>query len=111
MIWSLIGSATGIFLQFTPLLAADGKPASEPVFLQALPGYQYVFPRDHGAHDLYLTEWWYFTGHLVSADGERFGYELTFFRRAIEDPQVWKRPFPMGSSSGVLCTFRPDRGR
>ena len=47
------------------------------------------FPRDHGSHDLFVTEWWYFTGHLFSGDDQRFGYELTFFRRAINDRRVW----------------------
>jgi len=27
------------------------------------------------------TQWWYFSGNLVSGDGRRFGYELVFFRR------------------------------
>jgi predicted secreted hydrolase len=38
------------------------------------------FPRDHGAHPEYATEWWYTTGILRTAAGRRFGYELTFFR-------------------------------
>ena len=41
------------------------------------------FPRDHGAHPAYLTEWWYYVGNLVSADGRQFGFQLTFFRRAL----------------------------
>lgn len=41
------------------------------------------FPRDHGAHPEYRTEWWYFTGILTAADGRRFGYQLTFFRQGI----------------------------
>lgn len=41
------------------------------------------FPRDHGAHLDYQTEWWYYTGNLQAADGRRFGYQLTFFRRGI----------------------------
>ncbi|MBV9271897.1 MAG: carotenoid 1,2-hydratase [Candidatus Eremiobacteraeota bacterium] len=45
--------------------------------------YRYDFPRDHFAHDTYRTEWWYYTGHLQTADGRRFGYELTFFRFAL----------------------------
>ena len=36
-------------------------------------------PRDDGPHDR-LTEWWYDTGHLVAADGRRFGFELVIFR-------------------------------
>ena len=41
------------------------------------------FPRDHGAHPEYRTEWWYFTGIVAAADGRRFGYQLTFFRQGI----------------------------
>jgi predicted secreted hydrolase len=36
-------------------------------------------PRDDGPHDR-LTEWWYDTGHLVAADGRRFGFEMVIFR-------------------------------
>jgi predicted secreted hydrolase len=50
-------------------------------YKQALPGYQYQFPRDHFAHPDYRTEWWYYTGNVKSADGHRFGFELTFFRQ------------------------------
>lgn len=28
----------------------------------------------------YLTEWWYYNGHLVDESGGRYGYELCFFR-------------------------------
>ncbi len=50
-------------------------------YKQALPGFQYEFPRDHFSHPDYRTEWWYYTGNLKSADGHRFGFELTFFRQ------------------------------
>src|SRR5450755_3083649 len=49
----------------------------------AQPDYQYKFPRDHFEHPAYQTEWWYYTGNLTSSDGHRFGFELTFFRQAI----------------------------
>jgi predicted secreted hydrolase len=58
----------------------------------ALPGYHYQFPRDHFDHPDYQTEWWYYTGNLKSADGHRFGFELTFFRQAIArdaDQSTW----------------------
>lgn len=48
----------------------------------------FVFPDDHGAHPEYLTEWWYYTGNLFTEDGRHFGYQLTFFRRAIADQFV-----------------------
>jgi predicted secreted hydrolase len=53
-------------------------------YQQALPGYQYEFPRDHFDHPDYKTEWWYYTGNLKSADGHRFGFELTFFRQGVD---------------------------
>jgi predicted secreted hydrolase len=43
----------------------------------------FSFPADFGPHNDFQTEWWYYTGNLVSTDGRRFGYQLTFFRRAI----------------------------
>ena len=55
--------------------AADWKTAET--------GWQYEFPRDHHAHRDFKTEWWYFTGNLFDSDGNRFGYELTFFRHGI----------------------------
>ena len=38
-----------------------------------------VLPRDDAPHDR-LTEWWYYTGHLRSTDGRRFGFEYVVFR-------------------------------
>ncbi len=46
------------------------------------------FPRDHGSHPEYGTEWWYFTGSLQDLDGRRLGYELTFFRVALRPDTV-----------------------
>jgi predicted secreted hydrolase len=62
--------------------------ASSADFRPAEPGYDYEFPRDHGSHDEYRTEWWYYTGHLTSAAGRRFGFELTFFRVGVVPPDV-----------------------
>ena len=66
---------------------APRSPASIPPrvkgFENARLPWQFVFPRDHAAHPGFEIEWWYYTGHLRTADGRRFGYELTFFREAI----------------------------
>lgn len=43
----------------------------------------FAFPADHGPHPGFRVEWWYFTGNLAGEDGRRFGYQLTFFRRAV----------------------------
>ncbi|HEY6139204.1 MAG TPA: lipocalin-like domain-containing protein [Thermoanaerobaculia bacterium] len=52
-------------------------------FQPALPGYEFSFPRDHGTHEEYRTEWWYYTGHLQADDGRAYGFELTFFRAGV----------------------------
>ena len=44
---------------------------------------EWKFPKDHGAHPAYRTEWWYFTGNLTDEQGNAFGYQLTFFRQGI----------------------------
>ncbi len=61
----------------------------EPLtFRLARPGYQWSFPRDHGPHNEFQTEWWYYTGQLYREGTEPFrdppayGFQLTFFRRA-----------------------------
>jgi predicted secreted hydrolase len=50
----------------------------------AKPAYHYEFPRDHFSHPGFQTEWWYYTGNLRAADGQRFGFELTFFRQGLQ---------------------------
>lgn len=69
------------------------QPATEIVALQSSEGTEgfarvmqarpMKFPQDHGPHTDFQTEWWYYTGNLQAADGRRFGYQLTFFRRGI----------------------------
>ncbi len=62
--------------------------AQKRSFKLALPGYKYQFPRDHASHDDFKTEWWYYTGHLKSEAGKKYGFELTFFRIGVEEPNV-----------------------
>jgi predicted secreted hydrolase len=62
------------------LVAADIPAAG---FLRADGSDTLTFPEDHGAHLDYQTEWWYFTGNLETDAGRHFGYQLTFFRRAL----------------------------
>jgi predicted secreted hydrolase len=42
------------------------------------------WPRDHGAHPRFQTEWWYATGEVSSGDGRAYGYELTIFRQGLD---------------------------
>ena len=50
---------------------------------QAIGPRTWSFPRDHGAHPEFRTEWWYFTGNLRDGAGNRYGYQLTFFRHGV----------------------------
>jgi predicted secreted hydrolase len=55
-------------------------------FTQVLEPHEFEFPRDHGPHPGFRQEWWYVTGNLDATTGERFGFELTFFRFALAPP-------------------------
>jgi predicted secreted hydrolase len=64
------------------------------------------FPADHGPHPAYQTEWWYYTGNLETAEGRHFGYQLTFFRRALVPPgQRQERASPWAADQVYLAHF------
>ena len=81
-------------------------------FAQVLEARPFAFPRDHGPHPEFRHEWWYFTGHLQAANGQRFGFELTFFRYALSPPGVEKvaasawRTRSRGSTTAVSGSSR-----
>ena len=64
----------------------EGLPPAEGAFARADGPVELTFPKDHGPHPDFQTEWWYYTGNLQAADGRRYGYQLTFFRRAVSAP-------------------------
>ena len=76
---TILGLALGLIAAMIPAYGQEG----EQPFRRALPGYVYEFPKDHGAHPGFRTEWWYYTGHLKSKKGRNFGFQLTFFRHAL----------------------------
>ncbi len=51
---------------------------------QAIGPWAWQFPRDHGKHADFKTEWWYFTGNLQDAQGRKFGYQFTIFRQGVQ---------------------------
>lgn len=56
-------------------------------FRHASPDRGITLPADHAAHPDYKNEWWYYTGHLRSRDGRRFGFQLTWFRVGLTKEQ------------------------
>ena len=80
----------------TLLLAAMAVEAQvAPGVRQGERGWQFAFPRDHGAHRDFQTEWWYYTGHLQTRTGRRYGFELTFFRVGIKADRMRTNPWDL----------------
>jgi predicted secreted hydrolase len=65
------------------------------IYQLALPGRKFSFPADHYSHPDFKTEWWYYTGHLTSADGKKYGYQVTFFRFGLRDRQHKSKEHPI----------------
>jgi len=66
------------FLTSPLALVALGAAAND--YPLVTPGREPRFPRDHGAHPEYRTEWWYVTGWLRDGAGRDLGFQVTFFR-------------------------------
>ena len=79
-------------LLLTVPATAETLLLSSTGFRTAAPGYALQFPRDHGSHDEFRTEWWYYTGHLTAKSGRRYGYQLTFFRQGVDQESVRSNP-------------------
>lgn len=52
-------------------------------FAKAIDPHEFIFPKDHGPHKEFKTEWWYYTGNLEAETGEEFGYQITIFRNGL----------------------------
>ena len=96
--------STAVLAACTP---APSEPPDEPLavtellgsgnagsFARAVTPRTFEFPADHGPHPAFRTEWWYFTGNLSgsgAAAARDFGYQLTFFRSALDDDPAPRR--------------------
>jgi predicted secreted hydrolase len=80
-------AALAALFLFLPNLKADPPSPTEP-WQRAIGAWSWMFPRDHGAHPNFKTEWWYFTGNLEDTQpgtpARKFGYQLTLFRQGIQ---------------------------
>jgi predicted secreted hydrolase len=94
------------------------------VYQLAVPGRKITFPRDHFSHPDFKTEWWYYTGHLETEEGQSYGYQVTFFRYGLRDRQkedaqnpplftdLYLAHFALSDKRGKKFTFdeRANRG-
>ncbi|HYN68725.1 MAG TPA: carotenoid 1,2-hydratase, partial [Candidatus Eisenbacteria bacterium] len=75
-----------------PTAPATAAPPPDPVPIE--------LPRDDGPHHR-LTEWWYYTGHLVADDGRHFGFEAVIFRAERGDlPVSWASHLALTDEAG-----------
>jgi predicted secreted hydrolase len=105
----------GAMALFVPsLFGGQSQPGQAQTFAEPdTTGFAHVdgpiplsFPADHGAHPSYQTEWWYYTGNLATAQGRRFGYQLTFFRRALSPlDNLQERQSDWAASQAYLAHF------
>ena len=117
--WVIIMVLTGVVLLAALLLLPKRKAAeqgrvvsvSEALggtpdtgFARAAAPRRFTFPADHGPHPGFRTEWWYFTGNLNTVQGQRFGYQLTFFRVALT-PEPIARGSRWGANEVFMAHF------
>ncbi len=84
--WRLNGSSSETPAQASMLPLLSDEDTSG--FARATEPNAVTFPDALGPHPDFQTEWWYYTGNLQTADGRRFGYQLTFFRRAVGEQRL-----------------------
>jgi len=93
------------------LLAASVGQSAVFEYKDALPGYHYQFPRDHFEHEDFRTEWWYYTGNVTSAAGERFGFELVFFREGERKGDTQASPWAVNDLYLAHAALTDARGK
>ena len=99
------------------MTCANGLQSKSLIYTKEQPGEfarvdentKIIFPRDHGDHPSFRTEWWYITANAEDSDGKPFGIQWTLFRSALspkktndgwESNQMW-----MGHSAVTTSTF------
>lgn len=75
--------ARTLLLMMTALVVTSAAAGGEPQWRQVTGPPEFSFPRDHGAHFEYRTEWWYVTGLVADGRQRRYGFQITFFRQGF----------------------------
>jgi predicted secreted hydrolase len=88
-------------------------------YAKVVSGRELVFPRDHGAHPEYRTEWWYLTANLSDRMGRLWGLQWTLFRQALspdtdsggwQSNQLWMAHSAVTTPDGHFFEQRFARG-
>ena len=82
-VFTLSGCNSANQLRDSDLTEWLGESVDTSKFAQVDGSHRMTFPRDHGPHDDYMTEWWYITSVLETDAGRKFGVQFTVFRRAL----------------------------
>jgi predicted secreted hydrolase len=97
-----------------PEFSGNGSRLAELLGSDDIKGYStalepraFRFPADHGPHPGFRNEWWYLTGNLDGEQGQRFGFELTFFRFALS-PDV-AGAVPRGAEPQPVSNWRTNQ--
>ncbi len=105
-----------------PVLSVLSDSTNGRDYDYANPDWVMQFPEDHGAHESFRYEWWYFTGNLESQAGREFGYQLTFFRfahasrseniqNAWNNDQTWMAHLAVSDIQSQRFLFEQDMSR
>ena len=63
-----------------PMALAVARADAQVSYPAVVSGTELRFPRDHGSHPAFRTEWWYLTAWIRDGDGHERGIQITFFR-------------------------------
>ena len=94
-----------------PLVLGCREARAEITYPQVERGVALLFPRDHGSHPAFRTEWWYVTG-VAGPAGAELGVQITFFRSRPGVGEAEKSRFaPRQLLFAHAAIALPDRGR
>lgn len=89
LVLTLLGGCGGAPILANPPLTFPSPAVTPAPSARPADPIPLAFPRDDGPHDR-LTEWWYYTGHLRTDAGRRFGFEAVVFRAERSSvPTAW----------------------
>ncbi len=102
LLTSCAGQPSQVQTRLSAVEATSGDAGAG--FEQVTEPRDFVFPKDHGPHQQYATEWWYYTGNLNTTEGRHFGYQLTFFRFGLA-PTEAQRPSKWATANLYMAHF------